>query len=54
MLESIDELRTFTRVIEEGSLSAAARSLALSVNAVSRRMAQLEERLGVRPCSAVR
>ncbi|MCA9621372.1 MAG: LysR family transcriptional regulator [Myxococcales bacterium] len=48
MLESIDELRTFQRVAEEGSLSGAARSLGVSVNAISRRLIQLEERLGVR------
>lgn len=48
MLESLDELRTFQRVVDEGSLSAAARSLGVSVNAVSRRLAQLEGRLGVR------
>ncbi|MEQ9318611.1 MAG: LysR family transcriptional regulator [Polyangiaceae bacterium] len=48
MLESIEELRTFCRIVDEGSLSAAARSLALSVNAVSRRLAQLETRLGTR------
>jgi DNA-binding transcriptional LysR family regulator len=47
MLDSLAELRTFQTVAEEGSLSAAARSLGLTVNAVSRRLAQLEERLGV-------
>jgi DNA-binding transcriptional LysR family regulator len=48
MLESLAELRTFLRVVDEGSLSAAARSLGLSVNAVSRRLALLEDRVGVR------
>lgn len=48
MLESIEELRTFCRIVDEGSLSAAARSMSLSVNAVSRRLAQLESRMGVR------
>jgi len=47
MLESVDELRTFRRIVDEGSLSAAARSLGISLNAVSRRLAQLEGRLGV-------
>jgi DNA-binding transcriptional LysR family regulator len=48
MLESLTELKTFLRIVDEGSLSAAARSLGLSVNAVSRRLAQLEDRIGVR------
>lgn len=48
MLNNLDELRTFCRIADEGSLSAAARSLRLSVNAISRRLCQLEERLGVR------
>lgn len=47
MIESVEELRTFRRIVDEGSLSAAARTLGLSVNAVSRRLAQLEQRLGV-------
>ncbi|MDX2019044.1 MAG: LysR substrate-binding domain-containing protein [Deltaproteobacteria bacterium] len=48
MLESLDELRTFVAVAEEGSLSVVARRLAVSVNAISRRLAQLESRLGTR------
>jgi len=48
MLESLAELKTFLRIVDEGSLSSAARSLGLSVNAVSRRLALLEERVGVR------
>jgi DNA-binding transcriptional LysR family regulator len=48
MLESFAELTTFLRIVDEGSLSAAARSLGISVNAVSRRLAQLEERAGAR------
>lgn len=48
MFESLSELKTFLLIADEGSLSAAARSLSLSVNAVSRRLAQLEERIGVR------
>src|SRR5262245_37478114 len=51
MLESLSELRTFIRVVDEGSLSAAARSLGLSVNAISRRIALLEKRVGVRLAS---
>jgi len=47
VIDSLDELRSFLRIVDEGSLSAAARSLQLSVNAVSHRLAQLEARLGV-------
>lgn len=45
-IDSIDELRVFTRVVEAGSLSSAARTLGLSTNLVSRRIASLEERVG--------
>lgn len=48
MIESIEELRTFCRIVDEGSLSAAARSLSVSVNAISRRLAHLEARVGTR------
>lgn len=48
MLESLAELKTFLRIVDEGSLSAAARSLGLSLNAVSRRLALLEQRAGAR------
>lgn len=48
MLESLTELKTFLRIVDDGGLSAAARSLGMSVNAVSRRLALLEERVGVR------
>ena len=47
VLDNIDELRTFQRIAAEGSLSAAARSLGLTVNAVSRRLVRLEHRVGV-------
>lgn len=48
MFDSLDDLRTYVRVIETGSLSAAARSLRVSVNAVWRRVGRLEERAGTR------
>jgi DNA-binding transcriptional LysR family regulator len=48
MLESLSELRTFVRIVDEGSLSAAARSEGVSVNAISRRLALLERRVGAR------
>ncbi|GLX77217.1 LysR family transcriptional regulator [Thalassotalea insulae] len=42
------EMKTFVNVIESGSLSAAADQLGVAVSAVSRRIKELEERLGVR------
>lgn len=48
MFESLDEVRTYLRVIDHGSLSAAARAMHLSVNAVWGRLRRIEERAGVR------
>jgi DNA-binding transcriptional LysR family regulator len=48
VLNDLDELRTFTLVAEAGSLSATARTLQLSTNAVSRRIMRLEGKLGVK------
>jgi len=48
MFESLDEIRTFVRVVDVKSLSAAARGLRVSVNAVWRRLERIEERAGVR------
>ena len=42
------EYEIFVRALEEGSLSAAARWLDLSPAVASRRLARLEDRLGVR------
>ncbi|WP_041777914.1 LysR family transcriptional regulator [Beijerinckia indica] len=42
------DMLVFVRIIEAGSLSGAARELDLSLAVVSRRLARLEERLGVR------
>lgn len=47
-MEDWDDYRFFLAVAQEGSLSAAARSLKVSQPTVSRRITQLEERLGVR------
>jgi len=47
-LESVEELRVFATVVEAGSMAGAARSLGLPPNTVSRRIAALEGRLGVR------
>jgi len=48
VLESLEELRVFARVVEAGSMSAAGRALGMPANTVSRRIAALEERVGVR------
>ena len=48
MADSIQEMAVFARVVGAGSLSAAARELGLSPALVSRRLAGLEARLGVR------
>lgn len=48
MLDDIGELRTFQRVLALGSLSAAARDLGLGLAVVSKRLATLERRAGVR------
>lgn len=47
-LDKLGELRTLVLVVETGSLSAAARQLRVSPNAVSRRVIQLEAQLGVK------
>ena len=48
MIESLAELRAFSRVVETGGFSAAARTLGLSTAMVSKHVATLEGRLGVR------
>lgn len=48
MLDSLQDIRIFTRVVATGSMSAAARELDLSLALVSKRMAALESRLGLR------
>ncbi len=45
---NLNEMAIFTRVVEAGSFSGAARLLGLPKSNVSRKVAQLEERLGVR------
>lgn len=46
-LRSLSDLESFVAVIETGSLTAAARRQGVTVNAVSRRLQQLEDALGV-------
>jgi DNA-binding transcriptional LysR family regulator len=48
MADNLFDMVVFVRVVEAGSLSAAARDLRLSVAVVSRRLSRLEERLEVR------
>lgn len=48
MADSLHEMTIFSRVVASGSLSAAAREVGLSPAMVSRRLAALEARLGVR------
>lgn len=48
MADQLMQMRVFVQVVEAGSLSAAARELGLSPAVVSRRLAALEQRLGVR------
>jgi DNA-binding transcriptional LysR family regulator len=47
-MDRLAAMATFVRVVEQGSLSAAARSLPSSLTAVSRQISALEERLGTR------
>jgi len=46
-LESLEELRVFTQIVESGTLAGAGRSLGMTANTVSRRLAALEQRLGL-------
>lgn len=48
MMERSGEMEVFLRVVQAGGFSAAARSLDLTPSAVSKLIARLEERLGVR------
>lgn len=45
-----DQIKTFVRVYELGSLSAAGRDLRISPTVTSARISQLEQYLGVRLC----
>src|SRR4029079_3620907 len=49
MADTLQETAVFSKVVGAGSLSAAARELSVSTAVVSRRLAALESRLGVRP-----
>lgn len=48
MLDDLNELRTFREVLAHGSLTAAARALGVSLAVVSKRLATLEKRAGIR------
>ena len=42
-----EEIKAFTQIVESGTITAAAKHLRLAKSAVSRRLSELEERLGV-------
>jgi len=46
-MDRFEEMRTFITVVKQGSLTAAADKLDIAKSAISRRLADLEERLGV-------
>ena len=48
LIENLTDLRIFTRIVATGSLSQAGRELNLSLAVISKRLAALEDRLGVR------
>ncbi len=48
MLDDLNELKTFRAILAEGSLSGAARALGVTLAVVSKRLATLESRAGVR------
>jgi DNA-binding transcriptional LysR family regulator len=48
IMDRLDDLALFLRVLDQGSISAAARSLGLSVAVASQRLKRLERTLGVR------
>jgi DNA-binding transcriptional LysR family regulator len=48
MADDLFDMLVFVRVVDAGSLSRAARDLKLSLAVISRKLARLEERLGVR------
>ncbi|MEJ2574991.1 MAG: LysR substrate-binding domain-containing protein [Gammaproteobacteria bacterium] len=47
-MQDLNDLYLFTLVVEKGSFTAASRAAALTTSRISRRIADLEERLGVR------
>jgi DNA-binding transcriptional LysR family regulator len=47
-IESLADLETFVAIVDSGSFTAAAKRQGLTVNAVSRRLQQLEESLGTK------
>ena len=47
-MDTFEEMRNFVRIVEAGSISRAADQLGLAKSGVSRRLADLENRLGVR------
>ncbi len=48
MIESVEELRTFVRIVSAGSFSRAAVSMGITLDAASKRLNALEKRTGVK------
>lgn len=48
MLDDLNELRTFREVMAHGSLTSASRAMGVSLAVVSKRLATLEKRIGIR------
>ena len=48
----LNEMLVFTRVVQAGSFTAAARALDMPKSSVSRKVSDLEDRLGVAPAPA--
>ncbi|MEH3036085.1 MAG: LysR substrate-binding domain-containing protein [Sphingomonas adhaesiva] len=48
MLDDLNELRTFRQVLTHGSLTGASRAMGVSLAVVSKRLATLEKRVGIR------
>ena len=46
-MSHFEEIKAFTQIVEAGSITAAAERLSLAKSAVSRRLSELEQRLGV-------
>jgi DNA-binding transcriptional LysR family regulator len=53
-MDRLEEMRTFVGVVEAASITGASGRLGIAKSAVSRRLADLEQRLSIQPFSAPR